>query len=129
MDDDDLIDYFKFSLSADREVGLRIRRLGFNADLYVEDNSGNVLHSSENTGSAKEVLDIELDATGSGEVYYVRVEGKEAGQNDYTFRYLTGEITTPEPTPEPTPGPTPEPTAAPETVPPPTAAYDSGSHA
>ncbi len=101
VDDDDPIDYFKFSLSADREVGLRIRRLDLNADLYIEDNSGTVIHSSENAGSAKEVLGIELGATGTDEFYYVRVEGKEAGENDYTFRYLTEEIATPEPTPEP----------------------------
>ena len=105
VDDDDPIDYFKFSLSADREVGLRIRRLDFNADLYIEDNSGTVIHSSENAGSAKEVLGIELGATGTDEFYYVRVEGKEAGENDYTFRYLTEEIATPEPTPEPVPEP------------------------
>ncbi len=96
VDDDDPINYFEFSLSADREVKLRIRSLDFNADLYVEDNSGNILHSSENPRDNKEALNIELAATGTGEVYYIRVEGKGAGENNYTLRYLTGEAATPE---------------------------------
>ncbi len=99
MNDDDPINYFKFNLSAARKVGVRILRLDFNADLYIEDNSGTVIHSSENAGDNKEVLNIQLAAT--GEVYYIRVEGKEAGENDYTLRYLTEEIPVPEPVPEP----------------------------
>ena len=99
VNDDDPINYFKFNLSAARKVGVRILRLDFNADLYIEDNSGTVIHSSENAGDNKEVLNIQLAAT--GEVYYIRVEGKEAGENDYTLRYLTEEIPVPEPVPEP----------------------------
>ena len=84
----DPVDYFHFSLTAKRDVKLRIRRLDYNADLYVEDNDGNVLHSSENTGDAKEVLNVTLDANDAGEHYYVRIEGKENGTNDYQFRYF-----------------------------------------
>ena len=89
MDGDDPVDYFHFSLSGQRTVGVRIRKLDYNADLYVEDNDGNVIAASENGGDRKEVLNVTLAATNAGEHYYVRVEAKEDGRNDYQFRYLT----------------------------------------
>ena len=88
VDTADPVDYFHFSLRAKRDIGLRIRRLDLNADLYVEDNEGNVLHSSEKTGNQREVLNVTLAANESNEHYYVRVEGKEDGSNDYQFRYF-----------------------------------------
>ena len=84
----DPVDYFHFSLTAKRDVGLRIRRLDYNADLYIEDNDGTVIASSENTGDSKEVLDVTLAANDAGEHYYVRIEGKEDGTNEYQFRYF-----------------------------------------
>ena len=89
VDTSDPVDYFRFSLSQRRTVGLRIRKLDYNADLYLEDNDGSVIVSSENSGDQKEVLNVTLRATGANEYYYVRVEAKEDGQNDYRFRYLT----------------------------------------
>ena len=47
VDADDRVDYFHFSLSHQRIVRLRIRRLDYNADLYVEDHQGTVIASSE----------------------------------------------------------------------------------
>ena len=90
VDADDRVDYFHFSLSHQRIVRLRVRRLDYNADLYVEDHQGTVIASSEKTGDQKEVLNITLAPTGADDPYYVRVEAKENGQNDYEFRYLTG---------------------------------------
>ena len=89
VDTDDPVDYFHFSLTHQRTVGLRIRRLDYNADLYVEDNDGAVIASSENGGDQKEVLNLTLAATGANEYYYVRVEAKEDGRNDYQLRYFT----------------------------------------
>ena len=89
VDTDDPVDYFHFSLTHQRTVGLRIRRLDYNADLYVEDNDGTVIASSENGGDQKEVLNLTLAATGANEYYYVRVEAKEDGRNDYQLRYFT----------------------------------------
>ena len=43
VDTDDPVDYFHFSLSRQRTVGVRIRKLDYNADLYIEDNDGNVI--------------------------------------------------------------------------------------
>ena len=70
----DPVDYFHFSLTAEREVGVRIRRLDHNADLHIEDNDGTVIASSENSGDQKEVLNVTLAANNPGEHYYVRVE-------------------------------------------------------
>ena len=89
VDTDDPVDYFHFSLTHQRTVELRIRRLDYNADLYVEDNDGAVIASSENGGNRKEVLNLTLAATGANEYYYVRVEAKEDGRNDYQLRYFT----------------------------------------
>ena len=88
MDTADTVDYFHFSLTAKRDVGVRIRRLDYNADLYIEDNDGTVIASSEETGDSKEVVNVTLAANDAGEHYYVRVEGKEDGTNDYQFRYF-----------------------------------------
>ena len=88
VDTADTVDYFHFSLTAKRDVGVRIRRLDYNADLYIEDNDGTAIASSENTGDSKEVLNVTLSANDAGEHYYVRIEGKEDGTNDYQFRYF-----------------------------------------
>ena len=88
MDTADTVDYFHFSLTAKRDVGVRIRRLDYNADLYIEDNDGTVIASSEETGDSREVVNVTLAANDAGEHYYVRVEGKEDGTNDYQFRYF-----------------------------------------
>ncbi len=90
VDADDKVDYFHFWLSHQRTVKLRIRRLDYNADLYVEDHEGEVITSSEKTGDRREILNIVLAPTDSSEPYYVRVEAREDGRNDYEFRYLTG---------------------------------------
>ena len=88
VDTADTVDYFHFSLTAKRDVGVRIRRLDYNADLYIEDNDGTVIASSEETGDSKEVVNVTLAANDADEHYYVRVEGKEDGTNDYQFRYF-----------------------------------------
>ena len=89
VDANDQVDYFHFWLSHQRKVGLRIRRLDYNADLYVEDHQGTVIASSEKIGDRREVLNITLAPTDASEPYYVRVEARENGRNDYEFRYLT----------------------------------------
>ena len=91
LGDNDPVHYFRFTLSERREVGLRARSLEKNANLYLEKGDGTVIASSENTGAHKEVLNITLEPTTEGEHYFVRVEAKESGQNEYTFRYLTKE--------------------------------------
>ena len=87
--DSDRIDYFDFNLSERKEVRLRLKRQDYDADLYLEDPDGNVIHKSENAGAGNESINAVLDPTAPGDYYYVRVEAKETGRNDYEFRFLT----------------------------------------
>ena len=80
---DDTVDYYKFSLTAAKAVGLALRQLDFNADLFLEDDAGTVLNSSERSGTDNEWVHQTL-LTGT---YYVRVLAQETGDNAYVFRY------------------------------------------
>ena len=80
---DDRIDYYRFTLSEAKQVSLGLRQQDANADLFLEDEDGAVLHSSAAAGTSNEWLSATLLAG----TYYVRVEAQEAGQNDHVFRY------------------------------------------
>ena len=64
-------------------MGLGLRHQETDADLFIEDENGVVLDSSERSGTAREWLRETLLA-GS---YRVRIEAQEAGVNEYVFRY------------------------------------------
>ena len=81
--DGDAVDYWSFTLTAAKEVGLGLRQQEKNADLYLEDAEGNVLHESARDGTANEWLAATLLAG----TYYVRLEAREAGESSYVFRY------------------------------------------
>ncbi len=76
-------DWFTFTLTEAKAVGLGLRQQDANADFFLEDAEGNVLHSSTLSGTTSEALDVTLLAG----TYYVRVDAQEAGRNDYVFRY------------------------------------------
>ena len=77
------VDYFRFTLSEAKRVALGLRRQDANADLVLEDEDGNELYRSEAAGTANEWIAATLLAG----TYYVRVEAREAGANDYLLRY------------------------------------------
>ena len=81
--DGDRIDYYRFTLTEAKQIGLGLRQQDTNADLFLEDADGNVLHSSTVDGTANEAINETLLAG----TYYVRVETEAAGQNDHVFRY------------------------------------------
>ena len=83
----DTVAWYRFTLSEAREVALGLRRQDADADLVLEDAAGNVLHSSERSGTTNEWLRETLLAG----TYYVRVEAQEAGANAYVFRYGVGD--------------------------------------
>ncbi len=83
----DGVAWYRFTLSGPREVALGLRRQDADADLVLEDAEGNVLHSSERSGTANEWMRETLPAG----TYYVRVEAREAGANAYVFRYGVGD--------------------------------------
>ena len=106
-------DYYDFSLGESIELSLSLRKLDFNADLFLEDKYGNVLASSENKGTVNEDIVATLPV---GNPYYIRVEALEPGQNDYRLRIVASEpndatlVTVPEVTsPPPVYIPPPEP--------------------
>ena len=77
------VNYYSFTLLEARDVGLGLRHQETDADLFIEDENGVVLDSSERSGTANEWLRETLLA-GS---YRVRIEAQEAGLNEYVFRY------------------------------------------
>ena len=79
----DAVDYFRFTLTEAKRIGLGLRQQDTNADLFLKDAEGNVFHSSTEAGTASEWIGETLLAG----TYYVRIEAEEAGQNDYVFRY------------------------------------------
>ena len=87
---DGAVVYWRFTLTAEKSVDLGLREQDANADLILEDIDGNVLHSSRESGTADESLQVTLQAG----TYYVRVEAQAAGTNAFELRY---EVTVPEP--------------------------------
>ena len=79
----DSVDYWRFTLSEARRVGLGLRRQDANADLFLEDAEGNVLYSGTEEGTASEWISQTLPAG----TYFVRVEAQEEGANEFKLRY------------------------------------------
>ena len=79
----DSVDYWRFTLSEARRVGVGLRQQDANADLFLEDAEGNVLYSSTEEGTANEWISQTLLAG----TYFVRVEAQEEGANEFKLRY------------------------------------------
>ena len=79
----DSVDYWRFTLSEARRVGVGLRQQDANADLFLEDAEGNVLYSSTEDGTASEWISQTLLAG----TYFVRVEAQEEGANEFKLRY------------------------------------------
>ena len=82
----DSVDYWRFTLSEARRVGLGLRQQDANADLFLEDAEGNVLYSGTEDGTANEWISQTLLAG----TYFVRVEAQEEGANEFKLRYGVG---------------------------------------
>ena len=112
-------DYLSFWLDGSTEVNLSLRQLDFDADLFLEDEHGNVLANSENSGTANE--NIVATLPDDGNTYYIRVEAQETGLNSYRLRAKVADpdpataVTIPEVTPPPTITYVPPPESAPAT--------------
>ncbi len=81
--DDDKVDYYRFTLTEPRKVELALRQLDFNADLLLEDGRGVTIKQSLKSGTTNEWV----DGIFSEGTYYIRVEAKEQGENEYVLRY------------------------------------------
>ncbi len=80
-------DYYRFTLSETKRIELSLRRQDADADLYLEDGNGAVLHSSTKGGTGKEAIEATLQAG----TYYVRVAAQEAGDNAYMLNAVASE--------------------------------------
>ena len=83
----DAVDYYRFTLSEAKTVKLNLRKQDANADLYLEDGDGTVLHASAKGGTGNEGIDETLQAG----TYYVRVAAQEAGDNTYILNAVAAE--------------------------------------
>ena len=81
--DGDQVDYYQFTLTEAKRIGLGLRQQDADADMFLEDSDGNELYGSTASGTDNEVIAGTLIAG----TYYVRVESQEAGTNAYVFRY------------------------------------------
>ena len=81
--DADRVDYYRFTLTEAKRVGLGLRQQDADADLYLEDANGNVLYRSTTSGTGNERIAETLLAG----TYYLRVESQEAGLNAHVVRY------------------------------------------
>ena len=73
----------QFTLTAAQAVGLGVRQQDADADLYLAEATGPERGRSETAGTAKEWIQATLLAG----TYTVRVEAREAGENQYVLRY------------------------------------------
>ena len=80
---DDNVDYYRFTLTAEKQVVFGLRQQDADADLFIEDGDGVVLHSGTASGTVNEAVSATLLAG----TYYVRIEAQEAGDSSYVFRY------------------------------------------
>ena len=74
---------YQFTLTAAQAVGLGVRQQDADADLYLADATGTERGRSAAAGTAKEWIQATLLAG----TYTVRVEAREAGENQYVLRY------------------------------------------
>ena len=74
---------YQFTLTAAQAVGLGVRQQDADADLYLTDATGTERGRSEAAGTAPEWIQATLLAG----TYTVRVEAREAGENQYVLRY------------------------------------------
>ena len=81
--DADGIEYYRFTLTEAKQVGLGLRRQDANADLFLEDADGTVLYSSTNSGTPTR---RSRRRCSRGPIY-VRVQSQEAGENAHVVRY------------------------------------------
>ena len=85
--DNDRVDYYRFELTEPKEINLGLRQLDADADLALEDSEGGNIKRSRKSGTANEAIHTTiLEGT-----YYIRVDAKEEGENEYVLRYGVAE--------------------------------------
>ncbi len=86
----DTEDFFGFSLTESKDVAVALSGLDVDANLFIEDDSGNVIHESVHQG----VEDDSISATLASGSYFFRVVAVAYGANDYELSYALSEAST-----------------------------------
>ena len=86
----DTEDFFGFSLTESKDVAVALSGLDVDANLFIEDDSGNVIHESVHQG----VEDDSISATLASGSYFFRVVAVAYGTNDYELSYALSEAST-----------------------------------
>ena len=81
----DTEDWLSFTLTAIRSVTLILGEQDYNADLILEDETGNELYASRDLGDGGDYINADLEPG----TYYIRVEAVEDGENEYVLHYET----------------------------------------
>ena len=80
---DEVVQYFRFTLTEPKFLYIALRQLDYNADLALEDIDGNQLKEKTKSGTSSESIgQVLLEGT-----YYIRVDAREEGENNYVLRY------------------------------------------
>ena len=81
--EDDVVDYFTFTLTEPKFVTVGIRQLDADASVTVERDDGTVIKTNSEPG-AQHVMTYGTMLEGT---YYIRVEADESGQNEYRLAH------------------------------------------
>ncbi len=81
--DSDDKDYYGFTLSVQHNMRFELTGLSANANLYLENAKGGVLHRSISTSTSDDSITAMLAAG----TYYIRVDAAESGTIDYQLGY------------------------------------------
>ena len=85
--DNDRVDYYRFELTEPKDINLGLRQLDADADLALEDSEGGNIKRSRKSGTANEAIHTTIPEG----TYYIRVDAKEEGENEYVLRYGVAE--------------------------------------
>ena len=81
--DDEVVQFFSFTLTEPKFVDIALNQMGYDADLALEDEVGKRVRESTASGASNEsVGGVLLEGT-----YYIRVDAVEEGENSYVLRY------------------------------------------
>ena len=85
----DEVDYYKFELSEEKNLGISLNKLSADADIDLEllDSSGSLIKDSRKGGKKNEKIEEELEPG----TYYVGVEPKGNARGNYTLNIMVPE--------------------------------------
>ena len=81
--DEDRSDYYSFTITDAKKFKTILAQQDANANLFLEDSSGTVIQSSDNSGTSDDSIATTIDAG----TYYIRVDSQQTAKNAYVLSY------------------------------------------